>query len=132
MAENKKRSVIGFVRSLANMGDFNDDEVNNEPSMTDPSQDEPIEKLVARLVRGEMVSTGQVHFDTDGLKPGEAPVLSPVHASGFDLADAPPLLDAAERAAAALRAAQPSPAALPPAAGEKSPGEPVGEAGKPN
>lgn len=132
MAEKTKRSVIGFVRSLANMGDYNDDEVNNEPSLTDPSQDEPIEKLIARMLRGEQVRTGSVHFDTDGLEPGQEPSLNPVNASGFDLSDVPDILDAGEQAAAALKAAPPAPAAPPSAAAQKPPDEPPGEAGKPN
>ncbi|WNK14112.1 MAG: hypothetical protein [Microvirus sp.] len=127
-----KKSVIGFVRTLWDMGDYNDDEKNTEPSMTDPSQDEPIEKLVARLVRGEMVNTSSVHYDTDGLAPGADPSLNAVNTSGFDLSDVPPLLDAAEQAAAALRAAPPPSAGVSPQPEVKSQGEPPSEAPKPN
>jgi len=122
MADKKKPAV--FVRSIYNLGDFNDDEVNTERSMTDPSQDEPIDKLIARMLRGEQVRTGATHFDSDGLPPGQAPTLNPTAASGFDLADVPVILDAAEQAAAALKAAPP-PAAAPAATPPPPAGEPL-------
>lgn len=110
----KKDEYKPFVRSIYNLGDYNDDEVNDQPSMTDPSQDEPIEKLVARLLRGEQVSGSVIHYDTDDITPkgvaGAFESLPPQECDGFDIADAGPILDAARDA---IAAATPAPASVP-------------------
>lgn len=107
MAKIKFRSIVDLL-------DYNDDEVNNLPSLTDPSQDEPIEKLVNRLLRGEQVSTTPIHFDSDGLPPGVPPTLNQVNQSGFDLSDVPPLLDEAAKALEAdSKASKPLPEVTP-------------------
>lgn len=104
------------TRTVFELGDFNDDSVNNEPSMTDPSQDESIDDLVARMLRGEAVRTNSVSYDTeishkDG--PGAAfDALPPHRRDGFDISDAGPIL---ENAAAALAELEPKAPAAPPA-----------------
>lgn len=111
----KKDTYKPFVRSIYDLGDYNDDEVNNEPSMTDPSQDEPIDKIVARLLRGEQVNGSSVAYDTeisnaDGVRNAFDGV--PHHErDGFDIADAPVILDAAK--ATLADAAPPVPAPVP-------------------
>lgn len=106
----KKNEYKPFVRSIYNLGDYNDDEVNDQPSMTDPSQDEPIEKLVARLLRGEQVPGFEVRYDTDdNSNPGLSVPFQ--HRDGFDIADAASILDAAKAALDA--AAKPAPAPEP-------------------
>ena len=60
-----KRENCPF-RSITDLKDYNDDEVNREPSLTDPEQDEPIGKLVARMLRGEMVESRPVYYDEIG------------------------------------------------------------------
>jgi len=104
-------------RTLHNFRDYCDHEVNNEPSMTDPSQDESINDLVARMLRGELVGGTSVYYDSDkGVSQGE-PTLAPQNVSGFDLADVPPVLERGEAAAAELKA----PPASDPAAAAASP-----------
>jgi len=90
------------IRSILNLYGFSDDTVNDEPSMTDPSQDESIEDLVARMMRGEQVGTANPVYDyPNGVKPEDA-ILPVVEQSGFDLADAPAIISAAEAAGASL------------------------------
>ena len=101
-----------LYRDIANLGDFNDDERNIEPSMTDPSQDEPIERLVERMVRGELIATNKPRYDfEEGLQdgPGAAFAAMPVHTrDGFDISDAPVILARAEAAVKELDAAKTS------------------------
>lgn len=99
------------VRTIFRLGDYNDDEENLEPSMTDPSQDEPIERLVERMMRGENVSAMVPQFDTTSdLTPAQVfDLQSEVSKDGFDLADAAPIMERAADAAEALKPApQPS------------------------
>lgn len=107
-------------RTPFDLGDFNDDSVNNEPSLTDPSQDEPIERLVQRLMRGEPVSTVSGSYDTE-IGPGgpsDAFNALPIqHVSGFDIADAAPVIERAAQLAKELdKPAPAAPAPVPAAA----------------
>jgi len=100
-----KKSTVSGMRSVFDLGDYNDDEVYDlelEPSLTDPSQDETIESLVARMVRGELVGKGAPIYDEpEAAAAGSVPV---TERDGFDLADAPVILDAAKAASDALKA----------------------------
>jgi len=112
-------------RSITDLKGYNDDTRILEPSMTDPEQDEPISRLVQRLIRGEMVETRSVVYDD--IRPemplGEAFEQQNVTTrDGFDLADAPAILDAANRAIEA--SATPSPAPEPEAKETPPPAEP--------
>jgi len=90
------------IRTILHLQDYCDHEINNEPSMTDPSQDETIEQLLARMMRGEQVGTVQPTYDyPNGVKPEDA-ILPVVERSGFDLADAPAIIAAAEAASDSL------------------------------
>lgn len=100
------------TRSVFDLGDYNDNEVNNEPSLTDPSQDEPITKLVERLLRGEVLSKGSMQFDD--MVPGESPEaaidrLDITRQDGFDLADVPAVMQRAAEAAEGLKNEQKGP-----------------------
>lgn len=97
-----------FVRSILDLGDFNDDEkydLTKEPSLTDPSQDEPIEALVSRMLRGEIVGHGMPQFDmNDDMPSGEAfDLQAETSRKGFDLADAALIQKRAIRAIKALK-----------------------------
>ena len=119
MKSPTKQTIV--VRSILDLGDYNDDEVNTEPSLTDPSQDEPIEALVARMLRGEIVGTSVPQFDTTSdTPPAEVyAAQSAVSKDGFDLADAPAIAARAEAAAASLKVAAvtSTPDAVKPASG---------------
>lgn len=106
-----------FVRSQLDLGDFNDDEKNTLPSLTDPSQDEPIEALVARMLRGEIVGRGEPQFDTNGDMPNEEVFArqSLMAKQGFDLADAAGIQKRAEKAIKGLKGKK----AIPPAPKEE-------------
>jgi len=93
------------IRSIVNLQGYCDYTINNEPSMTDPSQDETIEDLVARMMRGEQVQGSTPVYDyPNGVKPEEAlNSLPAVERSGFDIADAPGIIAAATSAADALK-----------------------------
>lgn len=111
----KKENPV-HVRSIYDLGDFNDDEVNNEPSMTDPSQDEPIEALVARMLRGECVSTGIPQFDTQDSSLSAEEIFarqSAMSKDGFDLADAATIQKRAEVALASIQPEVKAPPAEP-------------------
>lgn len=106
------------ARSIIDLGDYNDDETASSllPSLTDPEQDEPISKLIERMMRGESVGFSNVSYDNlEGLSQAEQfEAVPPASRSGFDLADAPTILDAAVRLAAdqaAPHAAPPTPPA---------------------
>ena len=101
---HKKPTV--FVRSILDLGDFNDDEVNTEPSMTDPSQDETIQSLVARLMRGEVLGSSVPQFDVEaGAKPADVfATQSHMERDGADIADMGPIMAAGVAAAEALKA----------------------------
>lgn len=96
--------VKNFFRTPFNLGDFNDDTRILEPSMTDPSQDETIDQLVSRMMRGELLAAANATYDfEEGTKdaPGDAFAALPIHTrQGFDIADVAPILDAAAKAAA--------------------------------
>jgi len=96
-------TIKRLYRDIANLGDFNDDTRIMEPSMTDPSQDETIDALVARMLRGELMNSAPVSYDfEEGTKnaPGDVFDSVPVqHRKGFDIADVAPILDAAKAAA---------------------------------
>lgn len=101
-----------FVRSILDLGDYNDDTINNEPSMTDPEQDEPIQKLVARLIRGEAVASKQVYYDEIGPETALPEVFaaqSVTERDGFDIADAPAILAAAAAAVKPELVPEPAP-----------------------
>jgi len=85
-------------------GDYNDDYSDHSPSLTDPSQDEPIEALVARMMRGEIVHSSQPVYDVaPGMSDAEAFAAQPMtERDGFDIADAPQILAAGEAAVKAL------------------------------
>lgn len=98
-----------FVRSTFNLGDFNDNEVydlEKEPSLTDPSQDETIQELVDRMVRGELLgNTKRLAFDiTDKNAQGDPfEALPATSVQGFDLADAPVILERGNQAVSELK-----------------------------
>lgn len=103
--EHKPRRLMWF-RSILDLGSFCDNEVNNEPSLTDPTQDEPIHKIVERLCRGEAVGAVQPVYDSTD--PAATPeqlfaAQPPVERDGFDLADVPAILEAGAAAVAALK-----------------------------
>lgn len=106
-----------YIRSILDLGDFNDDEVNNEPSMTDPSQDITIDDLVKKMLRGEPVAGSSVSYDTEitnaeGLTTAFQSV--PVqNTSGFDIADVAPILDKVSATIAELDKNAPEPVAPP-------------------
>lgn len=109
MAEKKYKHPF---RSIMDLHDYNDDEVNTLPSLTDPSADEPIEKLVAKLIRGEILNMGSPGYDD--LQPGVSDSeafdgLSPSSRDGFDLADIPPAVEAAREALQSLKNEQKAP-----------------------
>lgn len=111
---------IEFVaRSIIDLLDYNDDERASSllPSMTDPEQDEPIAKLIERMMRGENVGYSNASYDNlDGLTQDEAfNAVPPMERRGFDYADAPVILDDAAKLAASMAQpdklpAEPSPA----------------------
>lgn len=110
------------ARSIIDLLEYNDDEKASSllPSLTDPEQDEPITKLIERMMRGEAVGFANVSYDNfEGLTEAEAFNAVP-HASrsGFDLADTTVILDeaaslAASQATPAPEPAKPSPVASP-------------------
>lgn len=99
-----------FIRSQLELGGYCDDELNTEPSMTDPSQDEPIEKLVARLMRGE-ISARSPEFDVEsGVDPDSAiAAMSDTEKDGFDLADAAAIAARGKNALDEVKKAKASP-----------------------
>lgn len=110
-----------LTRSVFELGSYNDDEVNDLPSETDPSHDEPIEKLLERMLRGEAVPTANVTYDSDestGNAPSQGFDVPPQYRDGFDIADAAPIIEAAaaqlEPKAPPAPAPAPAPAAIPP------------------
>lgn len=113
--EKQKRQRKWFIRSIINLGDYCDHTVIKEKSMTDPSQDEPIQRLVARMMRGEQVATAQVKYDD--IKPGATPEeifrsMSQTFSKDFDISDAPAIIERAQRALDELKKAagtKPSP-----------------------
>lgn len=109
------KNIKPFVRHIYDLGDFNDDEVNNEPSLTDPEQDEPIARLLDKMLKGQAVNGSNVVFDDiDGKSDDEALAgLDPTEVKGFDLADAPEILEAAKAAQAELDKPAPVPAPKP-------------------
>lgn len=113
-----------FFRTPFNLGDYNDDEINLLPSETDPSQDEPIEKLVARMVRGEQIGGGRpITFDLENgkWKPDQGISVPIQERDGFDIADAAPIIEAGQAAQAELDAAKPAPTPAAPAAPSVAP-----------
>jgi len=123
---NKSSKI--FVRSILDLGDYNDDEVNNEPSLTDPSCDEPIERLVGRMLRGEIVGSTAPQYDTDSSVDPEEVFAnqSRIAKRGFDLSDAANIVHRANKAVKGLRKAKDKPAvspATPPPAAPQSPTE---------
>jgi len=104
-----------FIRSIYRLGDFNDNEVydlEKEPSLTDPSQDETIQDLVDRMIRGELLQNTKVpQYDiTDENAQGDPFAALPVTATdGFDLSDAPVILDSAAQALSDLNKPAPVP-----------------------
>lgn len=85
----EKKPKMKF-RSISDLLGYNDNEKDFGPSMADPSQDEPISALVARMMRGEAVTGFQPTYDVpEGQDPAEAiNNMSPVEKDGFDMSDA--------------------------------------------
>lgn len=98
-------------RSIADLQAYTDPEPPGfrEPSMTDPSDHEPIERLVGRMVRGEIRGGSPVEaydgfLDTPEAVE-EAMANQPVYErAGFDLADAAAVLHEGDKALRTLRA----------------------------
>lgn len=93
------------VRTQLDLGTFKDNEVNTEPSMTDPSSDEPIEKLVARCLRGGSVPFREGGYDVGaGVDPGAAfDNQSLTERKGFDLSDVPEIVERGKEAVKQLK-----------------------------
>lgn len=124
--DEKKTPKQPRYRSVANLGNFNDDEVNNEPSMTDPSQDETIEQLVNRMMRGELLASIATHHTVAAETPLKEAFesLPATEADGFDLSDAPVILERGKEALKASKQPKEPPAApKPPEKEEKKPEE---------
>jgi len=106
-------------RSITDLKDFNDDEVydlKKEPSLTDPSQDESIETLVARMMRGEIVLGQQApRYDFENVVDHNAAfaAMPPSQREGFDIADIPGLVNQADTALRGMNITPPP--AVPPA-----------------
>lgn len=115
---------ITQFRSISDLKGYCDHEVydlEKEPSLTDPSQDESIESLVARMLRGEMVGSKTPVFDDIG-EGDPFGALPPQEKDGFDISDAGPILEAAAATLADIAptqsvppsvAVQPTPAPTP-------------------
>jgi len=115
MAKTKSKPTDVFVRGLMDLGDFNDDEKDFGPSMTDPSQDEPIEALVARMMRGEVMAHSQASYDVPpGTSVAEAFSAQPiVERDDFDISDSGQILAAGLAASKTVQAPSPAPGVAP-------------------
>ncbi len=69
---------------------------NDKPSMTAPDQVEPLQVVVARCMRGEMIEQRQVYYESDYAK-GELNG-DETEAPGFDIADVSDVLESAGNA----------------------------------
>lgn len=103
---NWAESWVKDVRSQADLKGYSDpvmtyvDKMTGEvkegypPSIVDSSAYEPLPVLIARLTRGEEVSSRNVHYayeaDVDPQKPIDE--FDPTRREGFDMADAPSLV----------------------------------------
>lgn len=92
-------------RSITDLGDYHDNEVNTLPSCTDESQDEPIEKLVARMLRGDIGgSAAQVQYQfgpSDDVEDAFK-ALQPQEIDGFDISEVPSIIANAKASIKAL------------------------------
>lgn len=81
-----------FVRSIYNLGDYNDDEKNDGVSEVEPSHDTETKNLIERVMRGEALNARFIpEYD---IEPGEDTdeafnKLDITKTDGFDLADVP-------------------------------------------
>lgn len=101
-----KRAPNVVIRSVYNLGEYCDDTCNREPSMTDPSKDEPITALVSRMLRGELViglGSKPIYNTRTGVDNETIfSEQSPASRDGFDLADAARIAAAASEAVKTL------------------------------
>lgn len=104
------KKIEYHARSVNDPGDYQDSESNFGPSLTDPSMDEPIEKLVARMMRGEIVGGISPQYDVpENMTPEQAFIAQPITERGdFDLADAPAIVKRGQEALEALKKGQKS------------------------
>lgn len=81
-------------RSITDLKGFSDVELNFDPSETDSSQYEPLESLISRMMRGEIIP-GNGFDDFDVRSDTEDPWSTEdiTQTDGFDLADVQPILD---------------------------------------
>lgn len=76
---------------------FTDYSKNDKPSLTAPDQVEPLQVIVARCMRGEMIEQKQVYYESDYNKDGD--LIGDVSDSpGFDIADVSDVLESAGNA----------------------------------
>ena len=82
-----KKEIKTFFRSHSNLGDYNDDEINNLPSKTDPSQYESIQDLLNKALRGEKMNTSALTFDDVPENADPEHILPINERRDFDLSD---------------------------------------------
>ena len=83
--------VSKFRTRYDNPQSFSDaEDYTNVPSQTDSSQYEPIESLIKRVMRGEVVHMKEGQYENDGVADMEEAFdrLDPTTSPGFDMADA--------------------------------------------
>lgn len=86
-----KKPYLPKVRTIFNLGDFNDYTHTGSDSLTDPSDNASTEALIAKLLRGESVGARYIpEYDVEPtMSEDEAFATMDVTKSGdFDLADA--------------------------------------------
>lgn len=85
-----------FIRTPRNLGEYNDD-THTGPGMADQSQHETMTDLVARVLRGEVVTKNQMIYDFDeNCKLSEEEQFASediTQTDGFELSDAPVVLE---------------------------------------
>lgn len=85
-----------FIRTPRNLGDYNDD-THTGPGVADQSQHETMTDLVARVLRGEVVTKNQMIYDFDeNCKLSEEEQFASediTQTDGFELSDAPVVLE---------------------------------------
>lgn len=85
-----------FVRYPYHLGDYNDD-TNTGPGMTDQSMHETMSDLVARVLRGEVVTKNQMIYDFDEdcklSEDEQFDSMDITQEDGFEMSDAPVVLE---------------------------------------
>lgn len=85
-----------FIRTPRNLGEYNDD-THTGPGIVDQSQHETMTDLVARVLRGEIVTKNQMIYDFDeNCKLSEEEQFASediTQTDGFELSDAPVVLE---------------------------------------